>query len=492
MYVEFIFQIKYFLNLKFLFMKKTVTLGCVLMLAFAARTQVTLPALKAEDFMEGFTLPLGIENCGDERLFIVEQGGKIWITLPDGSKLPNAFLDISDRVYTEGGEQGLLGLAFDPDYSVNGYLYVNYTSQTKGNTSISRFTVNAVNPNRVNKNTELVLLKVKQPFENHNGGQLRFGPDGYLYIGLGDGGDAGDPYQMAQNPGELLGKLLRIDVHSGELYGIPDSNPFKYVAGYKPEIYAIGLRNPWRFSFDRLTGDLWLADVGQNKYEEINFQAGLTEGGQNYGWDCKEGKHKFEPGNCSPLATLTNPIIEYSHAGDDCTVVGGFVYRGTIYPNMFGKYFYNDYCSGRFSTIYNDGGTWVDVPLLMEEPFEYVTFGEDMHGELYVADIAGGEIYKLIDTSGGKWGATLSEIDLTLFPNPSTGQFQVKWIANATEKCTIEIMNTYGQNIYSETAVANVGMNTWTYSNNSLLPGSYIIVIKTKIESTRTQFVVQN
>ncbi len=473
-------------------MKKTITLCCLLLTAWAAKTQVALPALKSEDFMEGFILPLGIENCGDERLFIVEQGGKIWIALPGGSKLPDPYLDISDKVFDVGGEQGLLGLAFDPNYSENGYLYVNYTAKEKGNTFISRFTVNPINPNRVNKNTELVLLKVKQPFENHNGGQLRFGPDGYLYIALGDGGDAGDPYQMAQNTGELLGKLLRIDVHSGVLYGIPDSNPFKFVAGYKPEIYALGLRNPWRFSFDRLTGDLWLADVGQNKYEEINFQAAMTEGGQNYGWDCREGKHNFQPGNCAPATTLTHPIVEYSHEDGNCTVVGGFVYRGTLYPKMYGKYFYNDYCSGVFSTIYNDGGTWVNQPLMMETPFAYVTFGEDMHGELYLADIVDGEIYKLIDTSGGKWGTIASEIDMTIFPNPSSGEFQVNWIAKTTEKCSIEILNTYGQKIYTETTVSNVGMNSFTYSDETLLPGSYIFLIKTNNESTRNQFVVQN
>lgn len=471
-------------------MKKILTLASAWCITSVAMAQVTLPQLKVEDFMEGFTQPLGIENCGDSRLFIVEQGGKIWITNPDGQKLAVPYLDISNKVYTEGDEQGLLGLTFDPDYATNGYFYVNYTSKTKGNTSISRFTVNPMNPNKADKNTELVLLRVKQPFENHNGGQLRFGPDGYLYIGLGDGGDGGDPFMNAQDPTVLLGKMLRIDVHGDMPYSIPDSNPYKYTAGYKPEIYALGLRNPWRFSFDDLTGDLWLADVGQDKYEEINFQAGMTAGGQNYGWDCKEGKHRFEPENCSPSDNLTNPIVEYPHMGGDCTVVGGFVYRGTMYPNMMGNYFYVDYCSGKFRMVYKTGDMWHNEQLLEADPFEYVTFGEDMYGELYVADIVGGEIYKLIDTTVARIGMISDDPNTVLAPNPGNGQFNLKWIASENGTSTISIMNNVGQILSTNSVAVSTGVNEWTNSNTNLASGSYILLLTSKQGVTRKQFIV--
>ncbi len=473
-------------------MRKFLTLGYVLIIATICKAQVTLPQLKVEDFMEDFDQPLGIENCGDARLFIVEQGGKVWITYPDGSRLPDPFLDISSRVFTEGEEQGLLGLTFDPDYATNGYLYVNYTTKPIGNTRIARFTVSAADPNNVNENSEVTILKIKQPFENHNGGQLRFGPDGYLYIAMGDGGYAGDPAETAQNPGVMLGKILRIDVHGGDPYSVPESNPFVSEPGYLPEIWATGLRNPWRFSFDRLTGDLWLADVGQDRYEEVNFQEAASMGGENYGWDCKEGLHKFETDNCTPAEALSNPIAEYTHDGFDCTVVGGFVYRGSLYPNMMGKYFYADYCSGRFRTIFKVGDFWHNVLLIEEEPFQYVTFGEDMNGEIYVADIEEGEIYKLIDTTAARMGSVVDDQNTVLFPNPSDGQFNVRWIASESGTSTIKIFNTFGQELSEETTATNTGINLWSYSNSKLLPGSYVLTITTNNAAIKKQFIIHN
>ncbi|HUM48320.1 MAG TPA: PQQ-dependent sugar dehydrogenase [Chitinophagales bacterium] len=267
-------------------MKNVFTLLILLVAVTLVRAQTTVPQLELEDFSEGFNKPLAIENCGDSRLFIVEQPGKIWIVDEDGNKSPEPFLDITTRVKYDGAEQGLLGLAFHPDYAVNGFFYVNYIT-LEGNTRIARFQVSANDPNRANPSTQKTILKVKQPFANHNGGCLRFGPDGYLYIGLGDGGDAGDPFENAQDPGQLLGKMLRIDINTGDPYAIPPTNPFVNVAGYQPEIWALGLRNPFRWSFDRLTGDLWIGDVGQDKWEEINYQSVSSTGGENYGWDCK-------------------------------------------------------------------------------------------------------------------------------------------------------------------------------------------------------------
>lgn len=451
-----------------------------------------LPELELEDFAEGFDRPLDIQNCGDSRLFIVEQAGKIWILDEQGNKSEEPFLDISSRVLSDGFEQGLLGLAFHPNYAENGYFYVNFITLA-GNTRIARFSVTPNNPNKADPFTEKILLKVNQPFENHNAGVLRFGPDGYLYIPLGDGGDAGDPFENAQDPSQLLGKILRIDVDSGDPYNIPPTNPFVNVAGHAPEIWAMGLRNPFRCSFDRLTGDFWIADVGQNRWEEINYQPAASTGGENYGWDCKEGAHEFQPGNCDFLDVLTDPIYEYPHKKGDCTIIGGFVYRGSEFPNLYGKYVYNDYCSGKFRVLFLQGTEWKSVDVLEEGPFEYVTFGEDIHGELYTADIEGGEVFHIIDNSPVKLGNSSSQSNVELYPNPNSGQFTVNWISSADNtNCGIEIMNVIGQTMIEETRLANSGVNTWTFSTTQLSPGTYMLVIHTDDgESLMKKFAVE-
>jgi glucose/arabinose dehydrogenase len=292
------------------------------------------PDIAIDRYGEGFSSPVHITHAADGsgRLFVVEQSGRIRIIKGSGT-LPVPFLDISDRVSC-CGEQGLLSVAFPPDYAIKGHFYVNHTNLS-GDTVVARYRVSA-DPDVADAATEEILLTIAQPFANHNGGQLAFGPDGYLYIGTGDGGSGGDPLNNGQNTDVLLGKLLRIDVEAGVApYGIPPTNPYRLRAGYRPEIWALGLRNPWRFSFDRLTGDLYIGDVGQNMYEEINFQPAASAGGENYGWRIMEGFHCYNPAACNPTG-LTLPVLEYEHNQGNCSVTAGGVYRGSFHPNLFG------------------------------------------------------------------------------------------------------------------------------------------------------------
>ena len=321
-------------------MKKTI-LSLLLCAAFGF---LSAQQLTVTQVYTGFSNPVDIKNCGDERLFIVERPGRIRIIDSAGTVQPTPFLNIQTRVLS-GGERGLLGLAFDPNYASNGYFYVNYTSQTLGHTRISRFSVDPSNPDSALPSSEEMLLEIFQPYANHNGGHLAFGPDGYLYIGMGDGGSSGDPGNRAQNLDSLLGKMLRIDVSATPGYTIPSSNPFVGVAG-RDEIWSYGLRNPWRFSFDRITGDLWIGDVGQGQREEVNFQSPEATGGENYGWRCYEGDsiYSLSGGGCPPYANTSQPVHVYDHSGNDCSVTGGYVYRGAEYANLFGKYFFTDYC----------------------------------------------------------------------------------------------------------------------------------------------------
>jgi glucose/arabinose dehydrogenase len=351
------------------------------------------PSLALALQASGLVQPLHITHAGDGsgRLFVVEQAGRIRI-LEGRALLPAPFLDISDRVSC-CGERGLLSVAFPPDYASKGHFYVDYTDLA-GDTVVARYRVGA-NPDLADPASEQVVLKVPQPFPNHNGGQLAFGPDGFLYIGLGDGGSGGDPQNNAQNPGTLLGKILRIDVESGaNPYAVPPNNPLVGVAGAHPEIWALGLRNPWRFSFDRQTGDLYIGDVGQNAFEEIDFQPAASPGGENYGWRIMEGLHCFNPKPCSQ-AGLTLPVAEYDHT-QGCSVTGGAVYRGTTFPRLQGTYVYGDFCSGRLWGLRFDGTSWHSA-VLLETGRQIASFGEDQVGGLYLADYGSGQILKLVD-----------------------------------------------------------------------------------------------
>ncbi|MDX2134540.1 MAG: PQQ-dependent sugar dehydrogenase [Saprospiraceae bacterium] len=357
------------------------------------------PKLELQPFASGFERPVDIAHAGDNRLFIVEQDGFIWILDSLGNRSPKPFLDIDARVRSTGNEQGLLGLAFHPDYAQNGYFYVNYTRTPDGDTRVSRFTRSATNPDSADANSELILLVVDQPANNHNGGCLKFGPDGYLYTSLGDGGGANDPQNFAQNKKSLLGKMLRIDVNAGpDPYRVPNDNPFVNDTTYLPEIWSLGWRNPWRFSFDRLTGDMWVADVGQDTREEIDFEpAGV--GGRNYGWRCYEGALPFNTAGCQPAANYTFPVFDYDNASLGCSVTGGFVYRGSRFPELNGLYLFADFCSGRWwGTRYDAADSTFNTVLLANlTDFEYAAFGEDVRGELYVAELSGGRILRIED-----------------------------------------------------------------------------------------------
>lgn len=335
--------------------------------------------------------PTHVTHAGDgsRRLFITEQKGRI-LLVKDGTRLSETFLDIRERVGC-CGERGLLSIAFPPGYPAKRYFYVNYTDRA-GDTVVSRFRTSK-DPDRADPASEELVLAVKQPFANHNGGQLAFGPDGYLYIGMGDGGAANDPFGNGQKMSTLLGKLLRIDVESGvRPYAVPPSNPFIGKQGVSPEIWAFGLRNPWRFSFDRGTGDLYIADVGQNKYEEVNVQPAKSKGGENYGWNIMEGLHCFTRKGCDTTG-LVLPAAEYGH-DRGCSVTGGMVYRGRAVPALEGIYLYGDYCSGRIWGMRKSGGQWV-VSELLRTKLSLSTFGEDEAGELYAADHDGGGIYRI-------------------------------------------------------------------------------------------------
>ena len=342
-----------------------------------------------------------IQNAGDGsgRLFLVQQNGLIRV-MRNGGLLAAPFLDIRAKTHQDG-ERGLLGLAFPPGFGGKQRFYLDYTD-LNGDTVIAQYRVPA-GGDAADPASEVVLLKIAQPFANHNGGQVRFGPDGNLYVAMGDGGSGGDPLGNGQNLGSLLGKLLRIDVESSPGQArIPVDNPFVNAAGARGEIWAYGLRNPWRFSFDRVTGDLWIADVGQDTYEEVDFQPAAGHGGENYGWNRTEGLHCFQTG-CRTEG-LTLPIAEYPHTAGACSVTGGFVYRGRLSPGMRGLYLYGDYCTGQMWGLEPQGKTWSNRPLLASG-FNITTFGEDEVGELYVTNAANGAVYHLEGSRAPRFSA---------------------------------------------------------------------------------------
>ena len=385
-----------------------------------------------ESFGPSFNSPVEIKNAGDERLFVVEKSGKIKILNQNGSVNSTPFLDIEDRVSTNANERGLLGLAFHPNYPENPFFFVNYTNNS-GATTISKFSVSA-NQDIAN-DSETILLEINQPYANHNGGCINFGPDGNLYIGMGDGGSGGDPQNYSQNTESLLGKMLRINVNSGA-YSIPENNP------YGDEIWSIGLRNPWKFSFDSLNGDLWIADVGQNEFEEINMVQN-NPANINYGWRCYEGNEPYNLSGC-PDEGLTFPVSTYSHysSGDfKCSITGGYVYRGNQISGLNGVYFFADYCSGEIGLLSkNENDEW-DMSLAFPNiNGSWVSFGEDINGELYIASINGG-IYKIIDAA-----LSNNEIDsntLNYFPNPFQDYIQI----NSDRPINIELYDLSGRKL---------------------------------------------
>jgi glucose/arabinose dehydrogenase len=356
-------------------------------------------AVALELVAEGLDTPIGLAHAGDGsgRLYVLEQVGRVRVIESDGSVRPEPFVDLSSRILS-GGERGLLGIAFHPDYERNRRVFVHYSRAGDGATVVSELRASA-DGRSADPASERTLLGVTQPFPNHNGGQLAFGPDGYLYIGLGDGGAGGDPYGNAQNTEVLLGKILRVDVDGapagGRAYAIPADNPFApggvRPGGGLPEIWAYGLRNPWQFSFDPEGGDLYIGDVGQSRWEEVNRQPGDSRGGENYGWARMEGRHCYVD-NCDQ-APHVKPIAEYSHEWG-CSITGGYVYRGERQPELRGIYLFGDYCSGRIFTLQVDEGT-VTPKVVLESGLSITAFGVDSAGEVYVADI-GGSIHRIV------------------------------------------------------------------------------------------------
>jgi glucose/arabinose dehydrogenase len=365
--------------------------GLVLFLTLYAVSSVA-DEIVLKPVVTGLLNPVALTHAGDARLFITLQGGRIMIF--DGGLRSQPFLDVSSLVSC-CGERGLLSVAFHPDYRDNGLFFVDYTN-TSGDTVIARYRVSPADVNRADPASAAILLTIQQPFANHNGGQLQFGPDGYLYIGMGDGGSAGDPGNRAQNLNELLGKILRIDVNSGSTYAVPATNPFAGRTDARGEIWAYGVRNPWRFSFDRGTGDLWIGDVGQDAFEEIDLQRAASAGGQNYGWHRMEATHCFNPSTNCQEAALTLPILEYSHA-EGCSVTGGYRYRGTASPRLQGTYFYGDFCSGTIWGASEIGSAQWTVHVFARTAMGITSFGEDVKGELYVIDYNTGTIHEITD-----------------------------------------------------------------------------------------------
>ncbi|HEV2854175.1 MAG TPA: PQQ-dependent sugar dehydrogenase [Thermoanaerobaculia bacterium] len=367
----------------------------------------SLAGVRVEQAASDLGSVTGITHVGDGRLFVTIRDGRI-LVLENGT-VRSTFLDIRSLVTTVG-EGGLLSTAFHPKYGQNGLFFVNYTN-TSGDTVIARYQVSGSDPNRADPASASILLLIDQPFSNHNGGQLQFGPDGYLYIGMGDGGAAFDPACRAQKPGELLGKMLRIDVdqnvNSAPFYGIPADNPFRGPGDPRDEVWASGLRNPWRFSFDRETGDLWIGDVGQNQREEIDFQPANSRGGENYGWKVMEGTACLSADSC-PASTpgcnssaFTPPVLEYNH-GPHCSITGGYVYRGNGIGALKGSYVFGDFCSGTLWAASRQGSGFT-VRTIPAQISQLTTFGEDAAGELYAATLTG-RLYKFSGEAGGGGG----------------------------------------------------------------------------------------
>ncbi len=363
----------------------------------AARAQSQI-SLRFEVVAEDYAKPTFIANAGDGSglLYVSEKPGYIQI-IQDGEKVSRPFLNIKPIVRSKGNEQGLLGFAFHPDYKTNGYVFVDYTD-LNGDVVVARYSVSDEDPDAADPESGEILLTIPKPYDDHNAGQLAFGPDGYLYIGVGDGGAKAEPKRNAQNTQVLLGKILRIDVNreaDGKPYAIPADNPFVDSDSAQPEIWAYGLRNPWRFSFDRQTGDLYIADVGLWSSEEVNVQPAGDKGGLNYGWNIVEGEicHDLDRANRCESDRLIDPVFIYHHEMG-CAIVGGYVYRGAAIPELAGRYIFGDYCMGRVWTIALVDGTWVSTEPL-ETGFNISTFGQDESGELYLADLRG-TIYRIV------------------------------------------------------------------------------------------------
>jgi glucose/arabinose dehydrogenase len=402
-----------------------------------------------------FTKPLFVTHPSDgtDRVFVVQQDGLIRVFANDSAVSSySTFLDISDRISSSSGEEGLLGLAFDPDYAKNGYFYIDYTAPNPRRTVIARYSVMPGNSNKADSLSELKLLEIDQPFSNHNGGMLMFGKDGYLYIGMGDGGSGGDPYGNAQNLGVLLGKILRINADSADgtmNYSIPPDNPFKgNTQGYREEIYTWGMRNPWRFSQDPVTAQIWVGDVGQDDWEEVD----VLQKGLNYGWRTMEGMHCYNPRTGCDQTGLTLPVKEYTHSSGDCSITGGYVYRGKNRADLVGAYVYGDYCTGRIWMLRYQGGQVTADSLLIQAPFQISSFGVDKENELYICNYSDGTIHRFARSPLSEG----TDLDLTVptrysldhnYPNPFNPSTKIQYAIPETQHVRLEVLDILGREI---------------------------------------------
>lgn len=406
-------------------MKKILQL--LMLISCSSLSVLAQPTLTFTTFSSGYSRVIDIRHCNDSRLFMVQQAGKIMICDSLGVQNPTPFLNIAGLCSNpsgQGDERGLLGMAFHPDYKNNGYFYLNYTAISGGATTIARYSVNATDSNLADLSSGTIILTITQPYQNHNGGCLRFGPDGYLYIGTGDGGSANDPGNRGQDNTQLLGKMLRIDVDNPQsplAYGIPADNPYATSTTNKKEIWSYGLRNPWKWSFDRIYGDLWIGDVGQNAWEEIDYEPLGTPGGRNYGWRCYEGNvttSGVSQTGCPAFNTTTAPVAVFNHSPTfACSVTGGYMYRGAKHASLYGYYIYTDYCDHIIRLIKNNfDGTFTNYDLgTVGGSGYFVTFGEDYRGELYVAFNTGSTIQiKKIGATGCSPTAAIISLEDTM------------------------------------------------------------------------------
>ncbi|MDN3678283.1 PQQ-dependent sugar dehydrogenase [Flavobacterium paronense] len=453
-------------------MKKLLLLFILLSTLFSNAQTIAL-----QSFATGFSNAVGIVHPpNDSRLFVLQRFGLIRILNSNGTITATPFLDVSTLVSTSpGNERGLLGLAFHPNYATNGIFFINYTD-TLGDTVIAKYTVSA-NPDVANT-TATILMTIDQPFSNHNGGCINFGPDGYLYIGMGDGGSSGDPNGYAQNltvdaanPSRInLGKMLRIDVDTtvGALnYGFPPTNPFINEPG-KEAIWAYGLRNPWKFSFNRLNGDLWIGDVGQGAVEEVDKITAPLPTGLNFGWRCYEGNSTYNTSGCAPMSSMVFPVAQYDHS-TGCAITGGYLYTGSMYPNFANNYFYTDYCDNKIRTL-NAANV---VSTTASFTGNFTAFGEDANGELYVAGITNGIIYKIIDSSLGL--NDFNKNGLSFYPNPAKTEIFIKNSAE-TVLSKAKIFDLTGKLVLTKT-IENNDSNP-SVNITALSSGFYMIAVE--------------
>ncbi len=457
--------------------------SCVL---FAQNTNFRLT-----NFASGFARPVDIAHAGDSRLFIVEQRGQIWVLDSTGQRISTTpFLDIRTPVRDAGNEQGLLGLAFHPNYAQNGYFYVNYTREPDGATVVARYTVPR-GAAQADLATQQILMEVPQPFSNHNAGCMKFGPDGYLYIAHGDGGSGGDPRNSGQDRRAMLGKILRIDVNrtaNGRNYAIPADNPFVSNTAYLPEIWSLGWRNPWRFSFDRQTGDMWVGDVGQNTREEISFEP-KGRGGLNYGWRCYEGFRTFNTNNCQDESTYARPVFDYATGGQvGCSVTGGFVYRGKRFANLFGQYIFTDFCTGRWWSTRRTGENSFETRELVDLNGDYSTLGEDIRGELYTASLSG-QIFRI---EGSTTNAPETEPQVTAFkvtPNPTNEVATLTLTLRTQDDIQTALTDLQGRTVWEQNLRADA--LTTELDLRALPAGLYVLSVRLGSGVTLTEKVIK-